>query len=79
MDIHKYKAYLADNYEESIFASIHNKVTSKMEYDASNNFVFVRIPRQVAFKCKQIMRKEWLIVRYQIFKNLQAGRMDCCP
>ena len=44
-----------------------------MEYNPSNNFAFVMTPCEVAFKNKKIMTRKWFIVRYQIFKNLQAG------
>ena len=79
MDINRYKSYLVNRYENRIFRSIKTTVETKIEYDAANNFVFVRMARKMAIKCKDIMRKEWFLDRYQIFKNLQAGRIYCHP
>ena len=81
MDFSTYKTYFAHHYEQKIMNMVKTiKVSSIIEYDASNCFVFTRMPRDVAFTCKSIMRRDQWLVRYQIFKNLQAGKFnDYCP
>ena len=43
---------------------------SKIEFDEENNFVFVRVPRDVAFMCKHLQKQGKFWVRSQIYYNV---------
>ena len=74
MDLQEYTKYLAENYEETILSEIEVIISSALEYDDENFFTFVRIPREFAFICKDIMKWENFYIRKQILHNIQAGR-----
>ena len=75
MDVQRYKKYLVEKYEEKVRKNITASFRSKIEYDEEDNFVFVRVPRDIAFTCKRLLRPENFWVRSQIFYNFQAGRL----
>ena len=75
MDVDKYKKYLVEKYEEKVRKNITASFISRLEYDEEENFVFVRVPRDIAFTCKRLLRPENFWVRSQIFYNCQAGRL----
>ena len=49
-------------------------VTSELQYDPSNNFVYAPIDRQLAFDCERILKNEEFVIRRNILYNIQASK-----
>ena len=71
----RYGCYLRSTYQQHIMETLDStNVTSSLQYDPSNNFVYAPIDRKVAFDCERILKDEEFVVRRNILYNIQASK-----
>ena len=74
-----YMQYLKNNYEDYLFSNISKEITSCVQCDKNNAFVYIPVDREIAFIAKRVMSREKLWIRGNIFHDLQSGIYIECP
>ena len=71
----RYGRYLRANYQDQIMGVFDSsRITSVLEYDNTNNFIYVPIDREIAFDCQRILKDEDFVLRRNIMHNIQASK-----
>ena len=73
--LEEYADHIKTNYQDKLLQKIGKSFSSYATYDSRNSFVFVPAPRNLAFTCKTIMKKEKLIIRDNIFYNNHPSKL----
>jgi hypothetical protein len=67
--------YIRSQYENDVFESLGSvHITSNLQYDPNNMFVYVPIDPVIAYNCQHILRNEGFYLRGNIYYNQQAGK-----